>query len=236
VAAVLAATLVVAACVQGLVGLGLGLVTAPIVILLAPELMPDLMLWLAMLFPFVTLVREHHQIHWPGLGWSLPSRIVGTGVGVLVVASFEPTALGIPVGIMVLLSVLLTIRAVELPLNPGTLSVAGFVSGITGTATSIGGPPMAILYQHRHPQQIRSTLGLYFIAGAALSLLGLGLAGALELEHFLLALALAPALVLGFALSRVLDRWIPRHHIRTGVLLVCALSAVAALVRSLTAL
>ena len=231
-AAVLAATLVVAACVQGLVGLGLGLVTAPILILVAPELMPDLMLWLALMFPFVTLLREHHDIHWPGLGWSLPTRVLGTGIGVLVVAAFEPTVLGIPVGIMVLAAVLLSIRAVELPLTPRTLSVAGFVSGITGTATSIGGPPMAILYQHRPPHQIRSTLGLYFIAGAALSLAGLGLAGTLELSHLLLALSMIPALVVGFALSRILDRWIPRDRIRTGVLLVCGLSAVAAILRA----
>jgi uncharacterized protein len=236
VAAVLAATLVVAACVQGIVGLGLGLVTAPIVILLAPELMPDLMLWLALLFPFVTLLREHHQIDWPGLGWSLPARILGTGIGVLVVATFEPTLLGIPVGLMVLATVLLTSRSVALPVTPRTLSVAGFVSGITGTATSIGGPPMALLYQHRPPHQIRSTLGLYFIVGAALSLTGLGLAGALELPHLLLALSLVPALFVGFALSRLLDRRIPRHHIRTGVLLVCGLSAVAAIVRALLVL
>jgi uncharacterized membrane protein YfcA len=236
VAAALAATLVVAACVQGLVGLGLGLVTSPIIILLAPELMPDVMLWLAMLYPLVTLLREHHQVHWPGLGWSLPTRVLGTAVGVTVVAAFDPVLLGIPVGLMVLLSVAVTYRAVEIPINRGTLSVAGFVSGVTGTATSIGGPPLAILYQHRPPTQIRSTLGIYFVVGAALSLAGLGLAGALESSHAFLALSLVPAMLVGFALSRFLDRWIPRHHIRSGMLTVCALSAVAALVRSLLAL
>ena len=53
--AVLAATLVVGAAVQGLVGLGLGLVAAPVVTLLEPSLMPDLLLWLALLLPLVTL-------------------------------------------------------------------------------------------------------------------------------------------------------------------------------------
>ncbi len=92
---------------------------------------------------------------------------------------------------------------------------------------------MALLYQHRSPRQIRSTLALYFIAGAALSLVGLAVAGTLDRSTFLLALSLVPALVAGFALSRLLDRWVPRRHIRSGVLLVCALSAVVVLVRSL---
>jgi uncharacterized membrane protein YfcA len=236
VAAVLAATLVVAAGVQGLVGLGLGLVSAPVVALVAPRLMPDFLLWLALLMPMVTLVREHHDIDWRGLAWSLPSRVPGTALGVLLVAWVSEEALSLMVGSMVLLSVLLSVRAVEVPVNVRTLSAAGFVSGITGTTTSIGGPPMALLYQHRSPSQLRSTLAIYFIAGAALSLVGLAIGGALEGSTFLLALALVPALFVGFAISRVLVRWVPPRHIRGGVLLVCGLSAVVLLVRSLLSL
>ncbi|HEU4511822.1 MAG TPA: sulfite exporter TauE/SafE family protein [Nocardioidaceae bacterium] len=236
VVAVLATTLVLAATVQGLVGLGLALVTAPVVTLLEPQLMPEFMLWLGMMMPAVTLMREHHEIDWRGLGWSLPLRIVGTYFGVLLVATFPPAGLGIAVGVMVLLSVLLTVRAVEIPVNTGTLATAGFISGVTGTATSIGGPPMAVLYQHRPPHQIRSTLGVFFILGAALSLIGLGLAGELEATTFYLALAMVPALVIGFLVSRFLNRRVPHHQIRTGVLLVSGLSAVVVLVRSLVTL
>ncbi len=232
----LATTLVLAAAVQGLIGLGLALVTAPVVTLLAPHLMPAFMLWLGMTMPLVTLAREHHDIDWPGLGWTLPTRIAGTVVGVGLLAVFPPAGLGIAVAVMVLLSVLLTVRAVEIPVNRATLATAGLVSGVTGTTTSIGGPPMAILYQHRPPTQIRSTLGVFFVVGAALSLVGLGLAGRLEAETFLLAVTLVPALVLGFAISRVVGRRVPAHAIRIGVLTVSGLSAVAVLVRSLLAL
>jgi uncharacterized membrane protein YfcA len=152
---------------------------------------------------------------------------------VALVAWLSTQTLGLMVGAMVLLSVILTVRAVEPPVNARTLSAAGFVSGITGTTTSIGGPPMALLYQHRSPAQIRSTLAVYFVAGAGLSLTGLAVGGALEVSTFLLAMALVPALVVGFALSRFLVRRVPPHHIRPGVLLVCALSALAVVVRSL---
>ena len=232
-AAVLAATLVVGAAVQGLVGLGLGLVAAPVVTLFAPQLMPDLMLWLAFLLPMVTLAREHHQIDWPGLAWSVSARMPGTAVGVAVVTLVSTRELGIVVGVMVLVSVLLTIRAVRVPVTRGTLIAAGFTSGITGTATSIGGPPIAILYQHRDPVQIRSTLAVYFVFGAAFSLVGLGVVGALETSTMFLALLLVPSLVVGFIAARLMHRVVPAHHIRGGVLLVCGLSAVALLVKSL---
>jgi uncharacterized protein len=184
----------------------------------------------------VTLLREHHDIDWRGLGWSLPLRVPGTAVGVFLVAWMSTSSLGLMVGSMVLLSVLLTVRAVEVPVNRTTLATAGFVSGITGTTTSIGGPPMALLYQHRSPTQLRSTLALYFIGGAALSLAGLAMAGTLEHSTFLLAVSLVPSLFLGFGLSRLLVHRVPAPHIRSGVLVVCALSAVAVLVRSLLAM
>lgn len=232
---VLAATLAVGAAVQGLVGLGLGLVAAPIAALLEPELMPDLLLWLAFAMPLVTLVREHHQIDWAGLGWSVSARLPGTVLGVVLVGWFSARELGIAVGLMVLASVLLTTRSVEIPVTRPTLVAAGFVSGVSGTATSIGGPPLAILYQHRDAAQIRSTLAIYFFVGAGLSLVGLGVAGSLETQTLLLALLLAPCLPLGFVVSRPLHRVVAARHIRGGVLFVCGLSSVVLLAKSLFA-
>ena len=231
--AVLAATLVVGAAVQGLVGLGLGLVAAPVTMLLAPDLMPDLLLWLALLFPMATLLREHQEIDWRGLGWSLPARVPGTAAGVALVATFSKDALGVVVGVMVLLSVLLTARAVVIPVNRATLVTAGFTSGVTGTATSIGGPPLAILLQHRTPRQIRTTLAVYFVLGAALSLCGLLVSGHLDVEVVLVALLLTPCLGLGLLVARVLRGAVPRHQVRVAMLTVCGLSASTLLVRSL---
>lgn len=235
VAVILAVTFVVGAAVQGLVGLGLGLVAAPVVTLLEPGLMPDLLLWLAFLMPLATLIREHHEIDWRGLGWALPARVPGTAIGVACVGWFSARELGIAVGLMVLASVLLTIRSIRLPVNRGTLVAAGFVSGVTGTATSIGGPPLAILFQHRTPRQIRSTLAVYFFLGTGFSLLGLGLTGSLEGSTALLAVFMVPCLLVGVVASRLIHRVVPEHHIRGWVLLVCGLSSVVLLVKSMFA-
>jgi uncharacterized protein len=221
------------ATVQSLVGLGLGLVAAPVITIVQPELMPEVMLWLACTYPFVTLAAEREDIHWAGLGWSLPTRLLGTAVGVAAVAAFSTRVLGLLVAVMVLAAVLVTWLAVRLPITRGSLMTAGLVSGFSGTATSIGGPPMAILYQDRPPRQIRTTLAVYFMVGAGLSLAGLALAGQLDLRRALLAACLAPVLPFGAALGRVLRRRLPEHRVRGAVLLLCAASALVLLVRSL---
>ncbi len=233
VVALLALVLIVGATVQGLVGLGLGLVAAPVVTILDPSLMPELMLVLAALLPLLTLIRSHDEIDWGGLAWVLSARVPGTAVGVLVLTLFTERHLGVAVALMVLLGVGLTFRAVEVPVRPATLLVAGLISGAAGTATSIGGPPVALLYQHRSPDQIRSTLAVLFTVGAAMSLGGIWLGGRIELRLLLLALLLTPCLAVGAWAGRRLQGVFPDHAIRYAVLGVCAASAIALLVRSL---
>jgi len=230
---VIALAIFVGSTVQSVVGLGIGLVAAPVITLLDPALMPGTLIMVALVLPAVTLVHDHDDIDWPGLAWSLPARMVGTGIGVWVVAQFTDRQLGIAIGVMVILMVLTTWLVFEVPVNRGTLSAAGFVGGITGTATSIGGPPFALLYLHRSAQQIRTTMAVYFLIGAALSLVGLVLAGDLTGAQLRTALELFPALLLGVVVGALSRRHLPVRLVRPAVLVVSAASALVLLVRSL---
>jgi uncharacterized membrane protein YfcA len=230
--AVLAVAVTVGAVVQGAVGLGLGLVAAPVAALADPELMPGVLLWLAAAYPVLTLLKEGHAIDWPGLGWAFVGRLPGTVLGVLVVTWVSARVLGLLVGVIVLVAVVLTWQVVTLPMRRDVLVGAGVVSGVTGTATSIGGPPLALVYQHVTGPRLRATLALYFLGGAALSLVALALAGELDSGDGLWALGLAPFLVLGYLLADLVRRHVDAGRTRHAVLVVCGASAVALVVRS----
>lgn len=230
---VIAAAVVLGAGVQGLVGLGLGLTAAPVVTLVAPELMPGLLLVLGTLLPMIHLVTERSHIDWRGLAWTLPARIPGTVVGAWLVAVASTQHLGIMVGVVVLLAVLVTWRAVQVPVTPTSLTIGGVISGVTATTSSIGGPPIAILYQRRPPQQIRDTLAVYFVIGSVMSLAALAIAGELPARQIWLALILCPVLFAGLAMGRWVGRRVAPETIRPALLVVCAVSAVVLIVRSL---
>ena len=231
--ALIGAAVLVGSTVQSAVGLGVGLVAAPVTALLEPTLMPGALLMVAILMPCLTLLHDHHDIDWSGLGWSLPARFPGTLGGVWVVTTFSDQELGIMIGLVVLVAVVVTWRAVTVPVNRATLSVAGFASGITGTATSIGGPPIAIVYQHRPARQIRTTMAVYFLVGAGLSLVALAITGDLTRDQVVASLELLPFLALGALLGAWARRSIPAHVVRPSVLIVSSVSAVVLLVRSL---
>lgn len=231
----LVAVVVLGATVQGMVGLGLNLVSAPVVTMVQPSLMPELLLVLAVLLPFYTLARgrAREEVDWGGLGWVLSARVPGTALGVLFLALLPDRAVAVSVAVMVLVGVLLTLRSVEVPVRPVTLTAAGLLSGLAGTATSIGGPPVALLYQHRPPVQIRSTLAVMFTVGSTMSLVGIWLSGHLDTHVLPLALVLVPCLVLGAWLGSRLRGVFPESGMRYGVLAVCAASALVLLMRSI---
>ncbi len=104
---------------------------------------------------------------------------------------------------------------------------AGFASGFMGTTTSIGGPPIALVYQGSTGPTFRSTLATYFAFGAAISLITLAVAGQLGAHELRLGALLWPGVAIGFLLSRPLTRVLDDGWTRPMVL---SISAVAALV------
>ncbi|WP_077060814.1 sulfite exporter TauE/SafE family protein [Streptomyces sp. MP131-18] len=219
--------------VQSGIGLGLGLVAAPVVAFADPSLMPGALLVTTPFLPMLTTAAEWRHIHWRGLAWGLPARLPGSLAGAWLVGQLQPRALAAAVGAMVLLAVAATLSSVRLPLNPPLLLTAGALSGLTSTATSIGGPPVALLYQHEEAARVRATLSGFFLIGALMSLGALAASGELDGAQVRAGLALVPFVPVGYLAGGPLRRRFGTHGLRTALLWVVAASGVSLLARAL---
>ncbi|WP_034240382.1 TSUP family transporter, partial [Saccharomonospora iraqiensis] len=135
------------ALVQGTVGYGMNLIAAPLLALVDPALVPVPLLVVALAHAVLSVVREREDTDWPGVRWAMLGRIPGTALGVLAVAVLAPGPFATVVGLAVLVCVVLSLVSWRPRPRPGPLLVAGIASGTFGTAASIGGPPLALLYQ-----------------------------------------------------------------------------------------
>jgi hypothetical protein len=75
-------------------------------------------------------------------------------------------------------------------------------------------------------------MSAYFVGGGVLSLVGLAIGGELTGDQAVTAAALAPAVLVGFALSGPLRRHVDAGRTRAAVLVVCAVSALVLLARA----
>jgi uncharacterized membrane protein YfcA len=224
---------VLGALVQSGVGLGLGLVASPVVTLIDPALMPGSMLVAGSVLPVLILAREARHADWPGVSWALAGRLAGTAAGIWILTMVPLRALGILVGTAVLAVVAITSLGTELPRNRWTLVTAGVVSGTTGTATSIGGPPVALLYQREHGPRVRATMSLFLFVGNSIAITALALAGRLPVRDVETGLILLGCAAVGFAAGTRFRRFIDAGRVRVAVLLVAGASAIVLIVHSL---
>jgi uncharacterized membrane protein YfcA len=217
--------------VQGSIGFGQNLVLVPIVALVVPEAVPGALVALGIPLTVIMATREWHGVDWTGLRWIILGRIPGTVVGVLIVALVSGDLLSTLAGSAVLAGVLLSVLAGHVRVNRETATSAGAAAGVLGTTAAIDGPPLALLYQ-RHPgHTIRATLACAFLVGAVMSFVGLLAAGEIHGWQLLLALALAPALLIGLACSTLVTRVVGERSLRPAVLIVVTIAGVAAIVR-----
>lgn len=224
-----AITVAVASLVQGSTGMGFALIVAPVVGLFEPQLLPVLLLVLMLPLNAYVVWRERHALDLRGAGWITMGRIAGTAGGFWVLVAVPPSGLSLLIGISTILAALVSLIIPSFKAGRGALLAVGTVTGITETATGIGGPPLVLAYQHRPAAVLRSTVAFCFLVGEIMSLALLAATGNVHFEQFQMALFLLPALVVGAVASAAIHHRLGGKRMRTIVLTFALVSGVAVL-------
>lgn len=228
----LSAAVVFAAFVQGTIGVGFALIMAPLLALLEPGLVPVGVLVLMLPLNLYVAWRERSAIDWHGAGWITAGRVAGTAAGVWVLAALSANALSLFVGLSILAAVAATLAMPAFSPSRHALLGAGVVTGITETATGVGGPPLALVYQHRPVPTLRATIATCFLVGELVSLAVLFAWGRVGTAHLVGAGLLLPALAVGGALSRFMHLRVNARWMRGSVLVFATVSALFLLMKT----
>jgi hypothetical protein len=218
--------------VQGATGVGFALIAAPVIGILRPELLPVCVLVLMLPLNLYVLWRERGAGDRVGASWITGGRIVGTAGGLWVLAVLSASHLALFVGLSTVAAALATLMMPAFTPNRSAFVGAGLVTGITETATGIGGPPLALVYQHHAPSIMRSTIALCFLVGELVSLATLLATGRIDASQLSAATSLLPALLIGAGLSRVVHHRINGRFLRAFVQVFAIVSGVVLLVHA----
>ena len=230
---IVAAAILLASALQASIGFGIGMLAAPIVALVDPALIPGTLIMVATLVTLIVVVREREDIDLRGTGWALVGRVPGTIAGALLLAMLPERGLAILLALVVLGGVALTSFGWIPAPRRRNVVLAGAASGVLGTATAIGGPPMALVWQRNEGARLRGTMSGFFLVGSVMSIAALAATGAVD-RHTLWAFAvLIPAAVAGYVLSRGLNRFLDPKRLRWLAIGVSAVGATVLIGREL---
>lgn len=222
--------LLVGSTVQSAAGFGNGLIAAPLLRLLHPELLPGPIVLAGLVVSISVFVRNSRRSDLPIVAPAVLGRIVGTVVAIGLLAALSDRGLSIAIGLIVLTFALLRIAGVQIERTTPTLGAAGLVGGVGGTIAALGGAPMALLYeQHAQARDFRGPMGWYTVVGGSASVALLLVSGELDSEGLRLGLALMPPVAVGLFISRWVTPIIDRGFLRPLVLGLSIFSALALL-------
>jgi hypothetical protein len=138
------------------------------------------------------------------------------GAGVLV--ALTSRQLNLLIGAAPIAVAVVTIVAPAFSPNRSAFLTVGLLTAMSETATGIGGPPLALAYQHPRPEVLRSTVAGCFPLGELWSVGVLGAIGRTPSQQMLTPALLLPFLAVGGLVSSFI-----RHSLKwTAVARACA--------------
>ncbi len=145
-------------------------VTSLVLYLINPELVPGPILFAALLVGFLTAHRYRRHLHISDMQYAIIGHVPGSVSGGLLLTVVSARAMSVLLGGAVLMAVAASVTSIRFRANRRSLFTARMLSGVMGTASSIGGQPMALLMQNEEQNRIRANLSAFFVASCIISL------------------------------------------------------------------
>lgn len=170
-------TLIVGGFIQGTTGSGFGVTTAPVLLIIAPQLVPGPLLMVAAGVCALGAWRERAHIDRRFVLRCSAAAAPGTVAGIIMVRFVASDVLMVITAAAVVAAGCVGLSGVRLPLTERTIVAAGFLSGAMNYTAALPGPPLTMTYRTRDAAQMRSTLSAVFAvmsAATAAVLIGRG--------------------------------------------------------------
>lgn len=219
-----AIALFVGCTIQTAIGFGMAVVAAPVIVVIRPEWVPYVLTVTALILSITNTWQQRQHILWRELLAPVITRIPGTAAGLGLLMLMPILWLQLAVAIMVIMTVIVSLWLKPFAATATNMGIAGFVSGITGTTTSIGGPPLALVMQHSAGPSARANLSAYFVYSCVISLIGYATAGLMDKQMAIISLSFLPVAALGFLCGLKLQKWVD-NRFRPILLGLCTVSA-----------
>jgi uncharacterized membrane protein YfcA len=228
-----------AAACYAVTGFGFALVMTPLLAVawdVKSAVVTSVVLSTMALLPLLVEARAHVPVQ--RAFFLVLGSFAGIPLGVVVLQELESDALQVLVAATVIVAALLLhFRPVAEP-GPDTRTTqlaTGFVSGVVGGSTSMGGPPIVLylLGREREIAPFRATLLAFFLPGSVLQIAILAGVGRITGDVLLLVAAALPAVGVGLLAGAWLRRRVEAERFQAIVVAVLVLTSAGVLISAI---
>lgn len=212
---------------QSAIGIGFG-IPAGILVMLEPSMVPSCIILMGSFLALSNAMLSYKDIIKVDLIYSYTGRVIGSILAMpLIFLTLGTDYYLIIFGVLLLIATYLSAKKWNIVATKKNITIAGTASGLMGTLTGIGGPPMAIVYQNSSAKKVVATLNMFFGIGALFSVLLFIYYDLINLPEVMKSIYLAPGLIIGTYIGRrKIIREFVNRNLKNLIIAVCFISAV----------
>ena len=229
--------IILGAITQSAIGIGFG-IPAGILVLLEPSMVPSCIILMGSFLALSNAMLSYEDIIKADLIYSYTGRVIGSILAMpLIFLTLGTDYYLIIFGVLLLIATYLSAKKWNIVATKKNITIAGTASGIMGTLTGIGGPPMAIVYQNSSAPKVVATLNMFFGIGALFSVLLFVYFDLINLPEVMKSIYLAPGLVIGTYIGRrgIVRKFVNRN-LKNLIIAVCFISALVIILDAILSL
>ncbi|MCU1642269.1 MAG: hypothetical protein JWN03_2544 [Nocardia sp.] len=205
--------LLVSAAAQAVTGSGFGLITAPILLVLAPQLVPGPLLVLTVAMTATGLLREYRHCDVRTVVFVSAAMLPGVAIGTAVLGTLDTGALRLVVASAAAVIGVFLLTGRTLPGSRRALTAAGVAAGFLAAVAAMPGPPLSLAYRPSNPAELRATLSAIFLIISVVSAAALAVQGQFTGADLRNAAIMSPMLLCGTVIGGRLARQLAVTHI-----------------------
>ena len=219
---------------QSAIGIGFG-IPAGILVLLEPSMVPSCIILMGSFLALSNAMLSYKDIIKVDLIYSYTGRVIGSILAMpLIFLTLGTDYYLIIFGVLLLIATYLSAKKWNIVATKKNITIAGTASGLMGTLTGIGGPPMAIVYQNSSAKKVVATLNMFFGIGALFSVLLFIYYDLINLPEVMKSIYLTPGLIIGTYIGRrKIIREFVNRNLKNLIIAVCFISAVVIILNAI---
>lgn len=225
--------LIVGSILQMATGVSVGMIIVPFLAMISYTLIPVPVILASLTLTLMMAYQGRAHIdttNMPQIGLGM---LVGMLVAVTILKNIELAYLGVLFGLLIVLSVYISIKIKTFDLGGKVNYSGGFMAGLIGTLSLSGGQILALLFQNHPLSSIKASLAFLYTLFSLALLLVFYFVGEFSYTQLISGFYMMPGFIIGFFVAPLFTKYFNPKYAKSVVLVTATLGALVLIGKSI---
>ena len=225
--------LIVSSILQMTTGVTAGMIIVPFLAMISYTLIPVPIAFASLALTVMMAYQGRKHIDTKNMLQISIGMLAGILLSIFILKNIKFEYMGIVFGLFILISVFISIKVESFTLNKHLNYTGGFISGVMGSMSAVGGQVLALLFQNHPLESLKATLAFLYTLFSTLMLVIFFIFGEFSYTQFLAGIYMMPGFIIGFFLAPIFSKYFNPKYSKTVVLSMATFGALLLITKSL---